>query len=280
MISVFQGRCHGCTCSTPTDMAAAHLEIIPRIRKTATVLRAIAGARTRGLAKAGDVPTYLDVGARHGLPPRWQMVYQSGLIRPAFVEADQTEAARLSSRYPGALVIPSALGDIDGESAELKVTREPGRSSLLEPDIEMLRPFDAAAWEVVQRLPITLRRLDRVWPADLAPPRFVKIDVQGFELKVLKGLGELLTHVQCIELEVALVRLYRSQPHLIEIVDFLRSNGFGLVRLASMGLYGDREMLEFNGFWVRQEQRYSDLVRLWKGVNGVGDQRRLVVWGG
>lgn len=246
----------------------------------AAVLRAIAAARTRGFAGAGDVPTYLDVGARHGLPARWQMVYRAGLIRPAFVEADRTEAARLSSRYPGALVIPNALGDVDGESAELKVTREPGRSSLLEPDIEMLRPFDASAWEVVQRIPLMLRRLDRVWPADLAPPRFVKIDVQGFELKVLKGLGELLTHVHCIELEVALVRLYRLQPHLVEIVDFLRSSGFGLVRLASMGLYGDREMLEFNGFWVRQDERGSALTRLWKGVNGVGDQRRLIVWGG
>ena len=239
------------------------MEIISRIRKAAAATQAIAGARLRQIGQSGNLPTYLDVGARGGLPARWQLAYRAGLIRPVFVEPDPGEAARLSSRYPGVLVIPNALGDVDGQAAELKVTREPGRSSMLEPDIDVLRAFGASPWEVTQRLPLSLRRLDKVWPAGLAPPCFVKVDVQGFELNVLKGFGELLNSVLCIELEVVLVPLYRSQPHLVEIVDFLRANGFGLVRLASMGLYAKREMIEFNAFWVRQSGHSSAGVRLW-----------------
>ncbi len=143
----------------------------------------------------------------------------------------------------------------------------------------VLNQFGADPWEVTKRVPLTLRRLDQVWPTQLAMPDFVKIDVQGFELKVLKGFGALLNHVRCIELEAVLVPIYQLQPRLTEVVDFLRSAGFGLVRLASMGMYGNREMIEFNAYWVRNDQQRSPQVQFWKDVNAVGSLRRLIVWG-
>ncbi|HUN24780.1 MAG TPA: FkbM family methyltransferase [Steroidobacteraceae bacterium] len=255
------------------------MDIISRAWKAAAVGGAIAAARARELRRASRPPVYLDIGARGGLSARWKFVHAARLIRPVFVEADPDEADRLKREYPGASVIPFALGDVDGESAELKITREPGRSSLLEPDTTVLEQFGAEPWEVVRRVPITLHRLDQVWPVKLAPPDFVKIDVQGFELRVLRGFGDLLNHVRGIELEVVLVPVYRQQPCLGEVVDFLRSSGFGLVRLASMGLYGGREMIEFNAFCVRQDRQRSPHVRMWKDVNGIGSLRRLVVWG-
>lgn len=243
------------------------------------VSRAIAAASLRGLGRTSKAPVYLDIGARGGLSSRWKLVHAAGLIRPVFVEADPDEASQLQLRYPDASVIPFALGDVNGESAELKITREPGRSSLLEPDTAVLEKFGAEPWKVVKRVPITLRRLDDVWPIALDPPDFVKIDVQGFELRVLRGFGEMLNHVRCIELEVVLVPLYRQQPCLGDVVDFLRSAGFGLVRLASMGLYGSREMIEFNAFWVRHDPHRDFHVRMWRDVNSIGSLRRLVVWG-
>jgi FkbM family methyltransferase len=255
------------------------MQLIPQVRKALAVGGAIVRARTRNLGRLATPATYLDIGARGGLPTRWGWAYGAGLIRPVFVEADPGEAARLKTRYPGTSVIPLALGDVDDEQAELKITREPGRSSLLEPDMAMLGQFGAEPWEVVKRIPMTLCRLDKVWPSELAPPEFVKIDVQGFELRVLKGFGEMLNHVRCIELEVVLVPAYRLQPRLTEVVDFLRSAGFSLVRLASMGMYGSREMIEFNAFWVRHDQQRDYQVQMWKDVNGVGSLNRLVVWG-
>jgi FkbM family methyltransferase len=255
------------------------VDIISRTRKAAAVGGAIAAATLRGLGRTSKPPVYLDIGARGGLSARWKLVHAARLIRPVFVEADPDEADRLKYRYPGASVIPFALGDVDGESAELKITREPGRSSLLEPDVAVLEKFGAEPWNVVKRVPITLRRLDNVWPTALDPPDFVKVDVQGFELKVLRGFGEMLNHVRCIELEAVLVPVYRQQPCLGEVVEFLRFAGFGLVRLASMGLYGSREMIEFNAFWVRHDRHRSSHVQMWKDVNSIGSLRRLVVWG-
>ncbi len=255
------------------------MTVITKIRKAAATSQAIAGAHWRQRGSGADAPVYLDIGARGGLPPRWRWVQQAGLIRPAFVEAEPQEAERLRTALPDALVLPHALGDIDGEEVTLHVTREPGRSSVLEPDMDALAPFGAEPWHVVRTVPVTLRRFDQVWPSDWPVPAMVKVDVQGFELRVLKGFGDLLDQVSCVELETAITPLYRGQPTLVDVTDFMRSRGFGLVRLASMGLFGGLELLEFNAFWIRKDQHAGDAVQLWRQVNAVGDERRIVDWG-
>ena len=255
------------------------MTLITKIRKAATTSRGIAGAHWRQLGWPGKAQVYLDIGARGGLPPRWRWVQQAGLIRPAFVEADPDEAARLQAAQPDALVLPYALGDIDGEEVSLHVTREPGRSSIWEPDLEALIPFGAEPWSVVRRVPVTLRRFDQVWPAEWPVPAMVKVDVQGFELRVLEGFGKLLEQVCCVELETVISPLYHGQPTLAEVTVFMRSRGFGLVQMASMGLFGGRELIEFNAFWIRRDCRDSEVARLWRDINAVGDQRRLVDWG-
>ena len=255
------------------------MTLITKIRKAATTGQGIAGAHWRQRGRADETPIYLDIGARGGLPLRWQWVQQSGLIRPAFVEAEPEEAERLRTNLPGALVLPHALGDVDGEEVVLHVTQEPGRSSVLAPDMVALAPFGSQPWSVVRQVPVTLRRFDQVWPSGWAVPAMVKVDVQGFELSVLRGFGDLLDQVCCVELETVVTPLYLGQPTLSEVTEFMRSRGFGLVRLASMGLFGGLELIEFNAFWVRNDRHDSDVARLWRDINGVGDQRRIVNWG-
>ncbi len=255
------------------------MTLITKIRKAATTSQGIAGAHWRQRGRSAEAPVYLDIGARGGLPARWQWVQQAGLIRPAFVEADPEEAARLQVALPDALVLPHALGDIDGEAVTLHITREPGRSSIWEPDMHALAPFGAQPWSVVRQVPVTLRRFDQVWPSDWLVPAMVKVDVQGFELRVLEGFGTLLEQVCCVELETVITPLYRGQPTLADVTAFMRARGFGLVRLASMGLFGGLELIEFNAFWIRKDRHDSEVARLWRDINAVGDQRRLVNWG-
>ena len=81
------------------------------------------------------------------------------------------------------------------------------------------------------------------------------------------------------ELEAMLAPAYIGQPTLTQVAECLMTNGFDLVRLASMGLYGGRAMLEFNAFWVRRESHQDPQVKFWKAVNGVGSVHRAVVWG-
>lgn len=70
--------------------------------------------------------------------------------------------------------------------------------------------------------------LNEVWHAEemLDGPIFVKIDVQGAELEVLRGGGELLQQAEWVQLEVALLSYNEEAPQLREVCNFMADRGF------------------------------------------------------
>jgi FkbM family methyltransferase len=70
-----------------------------------------------------------------------------------------------------------------------------------------------------------LRRLDS-FVFDKEIRHLLKIDVQGYETKVLKGLGVVIQCIDIIYLEVSIADLYEEQASLQSILDFLDSNNF------------------------------------------------------
>jgi FkbM family methyltransferase len=61
---------------------------------------------------------------------------------------------------------------------------------------------------------------------ELIPPVFLKVDVQGFEMAVLRGASKLLESVSIVLIETAYQELYEGQPLFHEIYDYLSSRGF------------------------------------------------------
>lgn len=77
----------------------------------------------------------------------------------------------------------------------------------------------------VERLP--MHRLDRlVVEGVLPPPDLLKIDVQGAELDVLHGAGELVQQVSLIQLECSLVPYNQGAPLIGAVIDQLRAWNF------------------------------------------------------
>lgn len=60
------------------------------------------------------------------------------------------------------------------------------------------------------------------WPL----PGFLKLDVQGFELEVLKGGGDVLQAAEFCLLEVTLLDLGGGGPLLVEVVNYMQQQGF------------------------------------------------------
>ena len=65
-----------------------------------------------------------------------------------------------------------------------------------------------------------------VRPEEIRSPALLKIDVQGYELEVLKGCDEMLGRFGFVYVECSFVELYAGQANVSEVTDFLRKRGF------------------------------------------------------
>ncbi len=99
-------------------------------------------------------------------------------------------------------------------------------SSLFEPNRPLLDLFNnlSELTQVVRTEPIQTRRLDDI--PQCAEADFLKLDVQGAELDILKGAQKLLDRVVVVNTEVEFVPLYKGQPLFADVDAFLRSRGF------------------------------------------------------
>jgi FkbM family methyltransferase len=59
-------------------------------------------------------------------------------------------------------------------------------------------------------------------------PQFLKIDVQGYELEVLRGAAEMLAHVEVVLTEVNYIEIYRGVPLAAEVIGWLAARGYAL----------------------------------------------------
>ena len=75
---------------------------------------------------------------------------------------------------------------------------------------------------------VSVARLDQVIESDwIVRPCMLKIDVQGFELEVLKGAGSLLNSIDMVVVETSICSLYENDSSFDDVYSFMVENGFG-----------------------------------------------------
>ena len=80
-------------------------------------------------------------------------------------------------------------------------------------------------------LNIQIKTLDEViFNKEIIKPILVKIDVQGYELEVLKGLDETLSKVDYLLIEVSENEMYINQPKSDEIIEYLENRNFHIAK--------------------------------------------------
>ena len=79
-------------------------------------------------------------------------------------------------------------------------------------------------------LTVKMETLDQIAQRNgIDGPSILKLDVQGFELNVLKGAEKTLTNCVLVQLEVLFEPLYESQSDFLGIMQFLSSHGLQFV---------------------------------------------------
>jgi FkbM family methyltransferase len=121
---------------------------------------------------------------------------------------------------------PCALGETAG-TATLHVSRKADSSSLL-PIGELQSSLFPDTDEVgVQTVPVsTLDAEEAVWSS--SREALLKLDVQGFEMSVLKGARRALRHCRHVYAECSTLALYQGQALYPEVEAFLRAEGFAV----------------------------------------------------
>ena len=76
--------------------------------------------------------------------------------------------------------------------------------------------------------PTPMRRLDSLLPENLEHPVFLKVDTQGAEIEVLKGLGSRISEIDLLILETTMMPMRHSIPQFADIVRFCDEVGFAV----------------------------------------------------
>lgn len=147
---------------------------------------------------------------------------------------------------------PIAVGKEPGE-AEFFVTRESTLSSLLRPSRS-----DGAenAIDISGRERVRVATLDRLSLAFLSESKrpFIKIDVQGSELDVLKGGLSTLSRAAGLMLEIGFTPLYHGEPSYLSVLQLLDEAGFKpalVLPISKRRRYGKHAQYDF--VFVRKE---------------------------
>lgn len=169
-----------------------------------------------------------DIGAAYlGESPPYQPLVDLDLVaRLVAIDGDQRQIERLRARLGElAEVVPCVVAD--GRTHMLHICPEgSGMTSLLEPDPEALAFFNLfPAFGAVERTEqVATRRLDDLW--EVPPIDFLKMDVQGAELMVLRNGWSKLAQCVAIQTEVSFIPLYKGQPTFAALDIELRQRGF------------------------------------------------------
>lgn len=180
----------------------------------------------------------VDVGANNGdfSAAALSLVKPAEMILFEPQPSCQNTIRRAVGRRKNCKIIQAAIGSHCGKIM-LNCTHDSKFASVLKPLKDAQQHYAAGSSEVEAQIEVPLVTLDSVL-AEVKRIGLLKIDVQGFELQVLKGSVEVLRRTDAVLLEINYVPHYEDAVSFEELFAFLTEMGFALRGVGAP--YGDR----------------------------------------
>ncbi|WP_426671943.1 FkbM family methyltransferase [Mucilaginibacter sp. McL0603] len=175
--------------------------------------------------------TIYDIGSNIGT---WTLLVKSFLpnaIVYAFepLENHNTIFKKNCESLSGIHLNDFCLGNTTGTGI-LNISSYSDASTLLVPT---KMEFEDFGIRTIGQKDVTIKRLyDLIKENTIDIPDIIKLDIQGFELEALKGMGDYIKSVRYLICEVSFKEYYHDQPQFLEIITYLGQFNF---RLFAMG---------------------------------------------
>jgi FkbM family methyltransferase len=206
----------------------------------------------------------VDIGAMAEGRDRYAGLVEQGLANVTGFEPDADQFRKLCSIKQGPYrYLPYFLGD--GGPATFHIARYPGCSSLYAPDPQVIDLFTAIGtgqggnFRIVRTVDVQTKRWDDV--AECPRANYVKLDVQGAELDILRHGTRALENAVVLEVEVEFLPLYRKQPLFGDVQVFLAGQGFVLHKLVDVAGRSFRPLrLDGNEYAAISQVLWADAI--------------------
>jgi FkbM family methyltransferase len=209
----------------------------------------------------------IDAGAHGGLSEHWRR-FERHLDVDSF-EPDRVESERLNRNAPGNLRWHArGLARTTGKHKLYILNRSTG-SSLYPPNEAVISRYSAKSyWGLKETVDVDCTSLDDFLTGrGTATPHLLKLDTQGSELDIMRGLSDARwATVLGAEIEVEFLDLYKGQPLFHDVHRFMTERGFELFDLRTHRAYRaheDSEDFFLRRFWPfdgAREQVTAQLV--------------------
>lgn len=187
-----------------------------------------------------------DVGANVGEFTECVLAFQPRAIVHAFEPIPEVfrELALKFKDYSGIYLNPAALGSRPGEQS-LIVSSYAEASSFLENGPVLNEGVYGIDFGPVRSQRVNVETLaDYCVGRGVGLIRLLKLDVQGYELEVLKGADAVLDRVEFVYAEAQFQELYKGGPRFTDLFDFLNIRSFDLVRMTSFRKDDEGRLME------------------------------------
>jgi FkbM family methyltransferase len=202
--------------------------------------------------QALGIRTVIDVGANEGqFAAMVRRIFPSSRIlsfEP--IEACYGKLRQSRAGDPLFEAFHCALGDEEGVATFHQNDFSPSSSLLAMKDAHK-QAFPYTSQERITQVPV--RRIDDVLGTrELEGPVLLKLDVQGYEARVLAGARETLKRCHLVLAEVSLESLYEGEPLAHEMVALLAASGYRIAGVADcLRRPSDERPLQMDVIFVR-----------------------------
>jgi len=210
----------------------------------------------------------LHVGAHNGEESVNYDKYGWGPV--IWVEMLPEKYEALKARFagnPGNTILNAACWDVDGIQLPLFRASNGESSSLLKPEDHLVSHPKIT---FVRQIGIETSRLDSILPLN-AKFDYVSLDIQGAELRALRGLGGWLSTVKWACIEVNTRRLYEGCALLSELDAFMEERGFIRLITKMAGNKGWGDAVYVNSLLLPRDvlKKLRGKAILWQVVNSL-----------